>query len=318
MWATVTGPPFDPLRVHAAPDDLPPAIRAPFEAPSDGRRSTIGAAGIHWSVVEWGAPDDRPLLLIHGVTASARVWWRIAPALAATGRRVVAPDLAGHGHTGQWRGHHRFDQNARDVAALARAAGIGRPDLQVVGHSWGGMTAAALPAAGLVPATLVLLDPPVLPAAEMAEMVTDPTNRTYTDLDTARTALAAGNPTWALGDIEAKAEALVRLQLEAARAVLLDNGDWDGGLAALADPGAADVPTWLIRGEEHAGGFVPDAALPAFEARIGADRILTIADGPHAPQRTHPEATLVAILRALDPGTVYARHAAGEAPVSGR
>ena len=84
-------------------------------------------------------------MLIHGVTASARIWWRVGPALAATGRRVVAPDLPGHGLTGHWTGHHRFRDNAADVAAWIRAAGLDVPDLQVVGHSWGAMTAAALP-----------------------------------------------------------------------------------------------------------------------------------------------------------------------------
>ena len=71
----------------------------------------------------------------------------LLPALAATGRRVVAVDLPGHGRTGHWQGHHRFRDNAADVAAFVRAAGLAREDLQVVGHSWGAVTAAALPAA---------------------------------------------------------------------------------------------------------------------------------------------------------------------------
>ena len=122
--------------------------------------------GIPFSALAWGEPSARPLLLIHGVTASAAIWWRVGPALAATGRRVVAVDLPGHGQTGHWQGHFRFRDNAADVAAFAREAGLARADLQVIGHSWGAMTAAALPAAGLRPATLVLLDPPALPLAD--------------------------------------------------------------------------------------------------------------------------------------------------------
>jgi pimeloyl-ACP methyl ester carboxylesterase len=128
----------------------------------------------------------------------------------------------------------------------------------------------------------------------------DPTNRAYGSVEEARAVVVAGNPGWSPRDIDAKAEALAQLQLEAARAVLLRNGDWDGGLASLAHPAAAHVPVWLVRGEERTGGFVPDAAVPALAARVGADRILTLAGAPHAPQRTHPEALLVALLRALD------------------
>ena len=88
--------------------------------------------------------------------------------MAGLGRLVVAPDMPGHGRTGHWQGHYRFRDNASDMAAFARGAGLARADLQVVGHSWGAMTAAALPAAGLIPATIVLLDPPAIPFERIA------------------------------------------------------------------------------------------------------------------------------------------------------
>ena len=287
-----------PARIHARLDDLADDLRAALDAPADGRRIEVDAAGIRWSALVWGEPADRPLLLLHGVTASAAIWWSVAPALAATARYVVAPDMPGHGLTGQWRGHVRFVDNARDVAAFAAAAGMVRPGLQVVGHSWGGMTSAALPAAGLVPETLVLLDPPVLPRAALRRLVEESQER-YASLDEARAAMRAANPGWSARDVEAKAEALVRMDRQAVRDVLLRNHDWDGGLASLGDPAARDVPTWFIRGELHAGGLVPDSAIPGFAARLGADHVLTLADAPHAPQRTHPAALLVALLRAL-------------------
>ena len=290
-----------PTATSPATDDLPPAVAAALAGAADltGRRMTTVASGIPFSAITWGAPDDRPLVLIHGVTASARIWWRIGPALAAAGRRVVAVDLPGHGLTGHWTGHHRFRDNAMDVASWFRAAGLDTPDVQVVGHSWGAMTAAALPVAGIRLATLVLLDPPTIPFAGISRMASDPSEISYPDLATAAARVAAANPDWTCGDVEAKAEALVELEFEAVRAVLLDNGDWDGGLADLADPAAAGIPIWVIRGEEAAGGLVPDAALPAFAARVGADHILTLVGAPHAPQRTHPAETTLAILRAL-------------------
>ena len=244
-------------------------------------------------------PTDRPLVLIHGVTASARVWWHVGPALAETGRRVVAVDLPGHGLTGHWTGRHRFRETAGDVAAWIRAAGLDVPELQVIGHSWGGMTAAALPVAGIRPATLVLLDPPAVPFSIISLMASDPSDQLYPDLASAVAALAAANPDWSSENVQAKAEALTQLDEVAARSILLDNGDWDGGLADLSDPAADGVPTWIVRGDPATGSLVPDAAIPGFAARIGTDHILTLAGAPHAPQRTHPEATTVALLRAL-------------------
>ena len=258
------------------------------------------AAGIPWSALAWGDPEARPLLVIHGVTSSAAIWWRLGAALAATGRRVVAVDLPGHGRTGHWQGHHRFRDNAADVAAFIRAAGLERDDLQVVGHSWGAMTAAALPAAGLRPATIVLIDPPAMPLAAFRDQVSASDERTYTDLEEARAAVAAANPTWDEGDVRAKAEALTQLDEAAARSVFLDNGDWDGGLGDLADPAAAGIPVWIVRGETATGGYLPDGVVPEFAARIGADHVITIPGAPHSPQRTHPIETTAALVRALD------------------
>ena len=78
------------------------------------------------------------------------------------------------------------------------------------------MTAAAFPAAGLVPATIVLLDPPAIPLARIAPEASDPAQRTFEDIDEARNVVAAENPHWAQGDIAAKAEALTELDESAA------------------------------------------------------------------------------------------------------
>jgi pimeloyl-ACP methyl ester carboxylesterase len=278
---------------------LPPPVAAALADPEPGERVTVQAAGIPWSALVWGDSGARPLLLVHGVTSSAAVWWRIGPALAATGRRVVAVDQAGHGRTGHWKGHVRFRDNADDIAAFARAAGLARAGFQVVGHSWGAVTAAALPAVGLRPVTLVLIDPPVLPLALISLEASDPAQRSYDDLDEATAAIRAAEPTWSDGDVHAKAEALIDLDEAAARAVLLENGDWDGGLADLRDPAAAGIDVWVIRGEPATGGYVGAEAVAAFEEVIGAGHVITIPGGSHSPQRLHPAETMEALLRAL-------------------
>ena len=279
---------------------LPIAVASVLDDPPSGERLSIDAAGMPWSALTWGDPSGRPLLLLHGVTSSAGNWWRVGPALAATGRRVVAPDLPGHGLTGNWRGQVRFRDNAAGLIAFAERAGLVTDDLQVVGHSWGAVTAAAFPVAGLRPATIVLVDPPALPFSLIAQKATDPTEHGYHDADEAIEAVRAANPDWSDGDIRNKAEALTQVDEIAARAVVLDNGDWDGGLADLEDPAADGLDIWVVRGDPATGGYLPDAWIPRFAARIGADHILTIRGAPHSPMRTHPVETTADILRALE------------------
>ena len=282
--------------------DLPPAVTDALDAPPDPSLGIVEWAGVPYAIRTWGDTGAAPVLLIHGVTASSRIWWRVGPALAAgLGRRVVAVDQAGHGATGHWTGHHRFADNAADLAGFIAAAGLARADLRVVGHSWGGMTGAALPAAGIRPEVLVLLDPPAIPAAAIATMLDDPIERHYDNLAEAQAAIGGLHPTWPHGDVLAKAEALTQFDEPAVRAILTRNGDWDGGLAALADPAAADVVVRIVRGDPAAGGLIPDAMAARLGDRVGAANIFTIAGGSHAPMRTRLEATTLALLQALEP-----------------
>ncbi|MEO8468609.1 MAG: alpha/beta hydrolase [Chloroflexota bacterium] len=292
-----------PLPIRASRDDLPTEITGALAAAlpdmADARRQVVESGGIPWVHAEWGDPADPPVVLVHGVTSNAETFWRVGPAVAASGRHVVAVDLPGHGLTGHWQGRHRFAETATDLAAWIQAADLDRPDLAVLGHSWGGMVVAALPVAGMRPHRLILLDPPALPVAAMELMTHDPLERKYDDVAEALAAIRAANPAWPDGDIHAKALSLTQFDLGAVEAILLQNGDWDGGLGALADPAARGLSIWLIRGEFKAGGLIPDAVVPVYVARIGADHVITIADAPHSPQRLYPEATVLAILRAL-------------------
>ena len=291
-----------PAPIVATAADLPPAVAAALDSPSDPDLGVVESGGVPYAIRTWGDAEAAPVLLIHGVTASSRIWWRVGPAIAAgLGRRVVAVDQSGHGVTGHWTGHHRFADNAADLAAFITAAGLARPNLRVVGHSWGGMTGAVLPAAGVRPEILVLLDPPAIPAAAIATMLDDPIERHYDDLAEAQEALGRLHPTWPHVDVLAKAEALTQFDEPAVRAILTRNGDWDGGLAALADPAATDVVVRIVRGEPAAGGLIPDAMAARLAHRVGPENIFTIAGGSHAPMRTRPEATTLALLRALTP-----------------
>lgn len=286
--------------------DLPPAVARALAEPSAPRRGAIDAGGHRWAFRAWGDQDLAPLLLVHGVTSDSGTFWRIGPALAATRRHVVAVDLPGHGLTGGWRGRHRFGETAEDLAAFIEAAGLaegGRAGparrLAVLGHSWGGMVTAALPAVGLRPARLILVDPPALPVAAMEALTRDPQDQPYPDVGSAFAATRAAEPLWSDEDVRAKAEALTRFDAEAVRSILVANGDWDAGLSNLPIATAAGVAVWIIRGEERSGGMIPDAFVARLEEVVGRGHVVTIANGPHSPHRVYPEATILAVLQAL-------------------
>jgi pimeloyl-ACP methyl ester carboxylesterase len=287
------------MRLTASAADLPAPIAEALLNPAHGERASVDVHGTVWPNVMWGSPSDPPVLVVHGVTSNAGIWWRVGPALAAAGRRVVAVDLPGHGQTAQGERSHVFADTASELAAFVRGAGLNVADLAVVGHSWGGMVTAHLPAAGLRPKTLVLLDPPVLTLGRLEALTKEPTERDYATMEEAVAAVRAANPSWSDGDVAAKATALTEFNPQLVLDVLLKNGDWDGGMSALRDPGATGIDVWLIRGEWASGGFIPEFKVPEIERQLGADHVVTIEGGPHSPQRTHPEATVLAILRAI-------------------
>jgi pimeloyl-ACP methyl ester carboxylesterase len=287
-------------RLSASVADLPAAVAAALAAPGAGEAGSVDVAGTGWPTLSWGDPVDPPVLLIHGVTSNAGIWWRVGPAIAAAGRRVIAVDMPGHGQTDpSVPRSHVLAGTAAEVVAFVRAAELDRPDLAVVGHSWGGMVTANLPGVGLAPRTLVLLDPPALTLQRLKALTESPTERDYATLDEAIAAVRTANAGWSTGDVDAKARALTQFNPQLVLDVLLRNGNWDAGMAALRGTLGHGTDVWLIRGEWATGGLIPDSKVQSIAAQLGENRVITIEGAPHSPQRTHPEATVLAILRAL-------------------
>jgi pimeloyl-ACP methyl ester carboxylesterase len=75
------------------------------------------------------------LVLLHGGVAGGEIFTDVAPAFAAR-RRVIVPDLQGHGRTAHIDRPLRAEDLADDVAALIDHLGIDRAD--VLGYSLGG------------------------------------------------------------------------------------------------------------------------------------------------------------------------------------
>jgi len=77
-----------------------------------------------------------PLVLVHGLGGSAANWCELAPLLARR-RRVVAPDLPGHGGSSPLPAVSGLEPYADRVAAVMEREGM--LSAPVVGHSLGGL-----------------------------------------------------------------------------------------------------------------------------------------------------------------------------------
>ncbi|WP_250031445.1 alpha/beta fold hydrolase [Paractinoplanes maris] len=92
---------------------------------------------------EDGPVDGPPVLLLHGFPYDIHSYVDVAPALAASGHRVIVPYLRGHGPTRfRARDTPRSGQQAAlgaDAVALMDALGVDRAVL--AGYDWGGRAA---------------------------------------------------------------------------------------------------------------------------------------------------------------------------------
>jgi pimeloyl-ACP methyl ester carboxylesterase len=94
----------------------------------------VDGVRLHWADV--GEPSDlAPVVLLHGLNNSALSWSRVAPLLAVD-RRVLMPDLPGHGQSDRPNTGYTLDWYAHITARWLEAVGVERAD--VVGHSFGG------------------------------------------------------------------------------------------------------------------------------------------------------------------------------------
>jgi pimeloyl-ACP methyl ester carboxylesterase len=113
-------------------------------------------------VVTWsGPPEATPLIMLHGIWDTWRIFARVAAALAAE-RPVHALDLRGHGDSDKPETGYAVEDYAADVRGILDALGIARADL--LGFSLGTLVATRL--AADTPeqvARLILEDPPHSP-----------------------------------------------------------------------------------------------------------------------------------------------------------
>src|SRR4029434_2465893 len=112
--------------------------------PEPDRRGTIrglSLTGFHeLAYVDWGPPDATvPVICVHGLRRQGRDSDYLASELAASGGRVVCPDLVGRGRSGHLRDPNEYalPQYCADMNALI--ANLGAEQVDWVGTSLGGL-----------------------------------------------------------------------------------------------------------------------------------------------------------------------------------
>ncbi len=156
-------------------------------------------SALHWAADAPGAPIA---VLVHGITANAMAWARVAAALAGE-FELVAPDLRGRAGSAGLPGPYGLERHAADVATLLDRFGAdgdtGADATVLVGHSMGAFVA-TMAAAGpardrvhglvLVDGGLALPQPPGADVDAMLSAVLGPSldrlGRTFPDLTAVR------------------------------------------------------------------------------------------------------------------------------------
>jgi len=102
-----------------------------------------------WHVLTMGDPkadaSGAPVLLIHGFSPAGHLMWGTWPDRLAPSRSLIIPDLLGYGHSERDTEpgkHYTIKSYADSLARILDELGVAQVD--IIGHSYGGATAARL------------------------------------------------------------------------------------------------------------------------------------------------------------------------------
>lgn len=280
-----------PLWFAVFPAEAPPPLPAP------GRRVVL-PDGTGVNVLERGSGPV--VVLVHGLPGSAYDWRETTAALAARGRRAIAYDRVGYGHSDpRIDGRYTPDANADELLALLEALDL--ESATVAGWSYGGAT--AMVAAMREPermGRLVLVGTagpdspeaePRRPSAVMNLFNSDPVLRWRAAVPVVGIAMMRAisgvafsggpQPEWWLPGLRAN---LARWD------TLITWREEIAGLdpeSAAIDPGRIRVPTLILHGDDDR--MVPVAIARYLDTAIPDSQLVEFPGGSHMLPITHEE-----------------------------
>ena len=244
-------------------------------------------------------PRRRTIALLHGLTASARTWWRVAPALADAGWQVLALDLRCHGASGCDEPIGRWDAADDVVETLEMALGDARVDV-LWGHSLGARTALQVLARHPGAADRAVLEDPPGARADRTEQIAHWRHETAlarTDPAAYAAEVRAMDPTLGAHDVEVMVADVADCRIEPIITAI------QAGLAMTdpADELMAQIrqPALLLLADEARSGLSGEARVRTV-ARLPAGSRCVVFDSGHTVHRDLPDAYVATALEWLD------------------
>lgn len=233
-------------------------------------------------VMRWG-DGQRRALLVHGLTSSARVWWRVASELADRGWEVTAVDLRGHGMAPP-AVRYPIVELADDLAATGTEWDV------VVGHSLGGAAVVVAAHRAGWAERLVLVEPVI----SVSDDARDGFERSLLDeLEMGREVVAAANPAWHVDDVFWKVWSARQCSPSVVQGVMADNDPWDVSDELREVP----VPCTVLAGEPVLGSLTDTAAVRAIGFENPRIHLIEVEGVGHSLFREHPDVVVQAVER---------------------
>jgi pimeloyl-ACP methyl ester carboxylesterase len=228
----------------------------------------------------WGE-EGRPLaVLVHGVSASSRTWWRVGPWFVERGWHALAVDLRGHGDSPRAARGLTLGDLTGDLyeTILGQLGPDGSVDV-LLGHSLGALTALELCGRheGLVE-RLVLEEPPGSESSdfdEVARMVEPDVARAMEAPEEMKSEQLEENPSWTEEDAANNVASL--RDCDAGPIAEMMRNDLHYDLSALT--GSIEIPSLLVLGSEAQGSALPEPERTAVEGALRRGTVRTFGTG---------------------------------------